>query len=290
MGREFEGPAGRDIPDDRARPFTAVVLAADRTASDQVAAKAGVACKAFAPVGGVPMVLRVVDALQAAGTVGRIVLCGPPAAILDKLPELKRRIDAGELAWCPSLGSPSQSAAAALSAVGPDQPVLLTTADHALLRADIVDYFVRQSRASGADATVALVKHSTVLEKFPSTKRTVLRMRDGHFCTCNLFAFMSPRARKILTLWRGVEQRRKMPRRLIAGLLGIWGVAAYLLGWLSMAGALRRVSMRIGAELSLVLMPIADAGVDVDTPADLELVESLLGGAGVARAGDPQGS
>lgn len=280
MGHEIAERRLRSAPEGADRAFTAVVLAADRTGADQVAAKAGVPCKAFAPVGGVPMVLRVLGALRSAGTVGRIVLCGPPAPILEKLPELKRSIDAGELTWCPSLGSPSQSAVAALAQLGPDEPVLLTTADHALLRPDIVDYFISQSRLQAADATVALVKHSTVVERFPGTRRTVLRMQDGHFCTCNLFALMSPRARIVVDLWRSVEQRRKVPRRLIAGLLGIPGVAAYLFGRLSLDVALKRVSRRMGARLAAVLLPFAEAGVDVDTPADLELVESLFSATG----------
>ena len=51
-------------------PFWAVVLAADRTSADPVALAAGVPCKALAPVGGRPMLLRVLDALSAAEEVG----------------------------------------------------------------------------------------------------------------------------------------------------------------------------------------------------------------------------
>ena len=276
--------------DTGARAFTAVVLAADRTAADAVAAQAGVACKAFAPVGGVPMILRVIAALQAAERVGRIVLCGPPAPLLGQLPELRRLIDAGQVGWRPSLGSPSQSAAAALGDIAPEVPVLLTTADHALLRGEIVDDFLARSRSSGADATVALVKHAIVHGRFPGTRRTVLRMRDGHVCTCNLFAFLSPRARDIVTLWRSVEQNRKVPRRMIARLLGIRGVAAYLLGRLSLETALRRISAQVGAEVSAIAMPFAEAGVDVDTPADLALVESLLRAGSGAQPESAQGS
>ena len=41
--------------------LTAIVLAADRTPRDPVARAAGVPCKSLAPVGGRPMVLRVLD-------------------------------------------------------------------------------------------------------------------------------------------------------------------------------------------------------------------------------------
>lgn len=259
-----------------ARPFTAVVLAADRSAADPVARSAGAPCKAFAPVAGVPMILRVIRALESSRSIGRVILCGPPADILAKLPELKRRVDAGEVGWCASRESPSLSALAALSTLDPAVPVLLTTADHALIRADIVDDFVEKSRSNGADATAAMVAHASVQTLFPATRRTVLRMRDGHFCSCNLFCLMSPRARDIVSFWRGVEQSRKNPRRLVAGLLGIRGVAAYVLGGLSLHGALRRISTRIGVHVSVIVLPYPEAGVDVDTPADLALAESVL--------------
>ena len=45
--------------------FTAIVLAADRTGGDPIAVKTGMACKAIAPICGTPMIIRVLDALEA---------------------------------------------------------------------------------------------------------------------------------------------------------------------------------------------------------------------------------
>ena len=45
--------------------FAAIVLAADRRPDDPVAKAAGVPCKSLTPVGGKPMVFRVLDALTA---------------------------------------------------------------------------------------------------------------------------------------------------------------------------------------------------------------------------------
>ncbi|MGB4781436.1 hypothetical protein [Candidatus Methylomirabilis sp.] len=57
--------------------MTAIVLAGDRVSDDPVARAAGVPCKALVPVGGVPMVLRVLGALAEAQAVGDRILCGP---------------------------------------------------------------------------------------------------------------------------------------------------------------------------------------------------------------------
>jgi GTP:adenosylcobinamide-phosphate guanylyltransferase len=50
------------------RLFTAVVLAGDRGSEDPVARAAGVRSKSLTPVGGRPMVLRVIDALEDRGS------------------------------------------------------------------------------------------------------------------------------------------------------------------------------------------------------------------------------
>ena len=51
-------------------PFTAIILAGDRTSGDPLAEAAGVACKSLVPVGGRPMVLRVLDSLEMDGKSG----------------------------------------------------------------------------------------------------------------------------------------------------------------------------------------------------------------------------
>ena len=54
--------------------FNALVLAADRTPDDAVARFAGVSCKAAAIVGGVPMLLRVLNALAPVPGLSQIVV------------------------------------------------------------------------------------------------------------------------------------------------------------------------------------------------------------------------
>ncbi|MCE3250517.1 MAG: hypothetical protein K0R41_4342, partial [Geminicoccaceae bacterium] len=52
---------------------------------------------------------------------------------------------------------------------------------------------------------------------------------------------------------------------------------AYLLGWLSLDAAMARASEVIGAKVAVVRLPFAEAAIDVDKPADLDLVEAILG-------------
>lgn len=256
------------------RPFSAIVLAADRGRDDPVATAAGVAAKCLTPVAGIPMVVRVVRALQGSACVDTILLCGPAADILQDSPDLRQLVDGTRVRWMSPLGSPSASAAAALDAVPEDQPVFLTTGDHPLLRPDMVRHFLDQASASGFDVAVALAPHELVQQAYPRTRRTVLKFSDGHYCGCNMFAFLSPRGRGMVPLWKKVEAERKRPVRVI-GLVGWVAMLLYALGILSLAGAMRRISRQTGLSAGAVTMPFAEAAIDVDSAADLDLAREI---------------
>ena len=256
--------------------FAAVVLAGDRTSTDPVALDAGTICKAIAPICNKPMIMRVLDALQESGLISSIVLCGPPKAALVACPELAKRIAKDDIDWIPSEDSPSKSAEAALARVSLDQPVLLTTADHALLDAEIVTTFIQGTIEKNVDATFGLVDYECIKASFPSVKRTVIKLQDAHYCGCNLFAFMTKEGRKLVPFWRNVEQSRKRPWRMVIGLMGLSAILSYLLGRLSLQRVLNRLSGRLDINLAAVVLPYARVGVDVDTAEDRKFVEMIL--------------
>ena len=255
--------------------FTAIILAADRSADDPVTRAAGVSCKALTPVGGIPMVQRVLNALEESLAVGPRLLCGPPWPLLEQAATLKSGVDAGDYSWTANRDSPSASAGATLEQIPDSQPVLLTTADHALLSSQIIDYFCAQACTADFDLLVGLAPHELVATTYPGVHRTRLRFSDRDYCSCNLFAFMTPRSRTITTFWRKVESQRKRPWRMFAT-LGWWPVFKYLLGRLSLQEALARISGRLEMKIGVVILPFAEAAVDVDTENDWRLVQQIL--------------
>jgi CTP:molybdopterin cytidylyltransferase MocA len=263
--------------------FTALVLAGDRHANDSVALDAGVPCKALAPVAGTPMILRVIHALENCGLVDRIILIGP--AVLQGCAAVDELIRAGRVERIPNLNGPSASAVAGLKSLAPDTRVLLTTADHALLRSDIVADFLHGAGNQDVDVVAGVVKYEHVRAALPEVKRTVIRLADGQFCGCNLFAFLTPGGRKMAEFWVEVERSRKKPARLIVQLLGLRGILAYLIGKLTLHAALARLSKRTGVRLGTVEVTAPHAAVDVDTPADRALAEQLLSRDGISPMG-----
>lgn len=252
--------------------WTAILLAGQRPGEDDFPARYGVAAKALIPVGGEPMLGRVARTLLASPSVGRIlILAQQPDALLK-----------GELAWMadePRIGAAASGAgisssigAVAGSAAAPF-PLLVTTADHALLTPEMVETFL--AGAAGADVAFALVERALVEQVHPETRRTWLRLGDGDYSGANLFALASPASREALAFWSRVEKDRKKALRLIA-YFGPWLLLRALTRTISLDRALAKIGRRMGLALAAVRLPFPEAAIDVDKPADVELAEKIL--------------
>jgi GTP:adenosylcobinamide-phosphate guanylyltransferase len=255
--------------------FTAVILAGVRPTGDPVAEAAGVSCKAFIPVGDRPMVLRVLDALDASRQIGTRILCGPSQNSIAQQPELKARIAEDRLKWVAGQSTPSSSTHHVLQSLSDNAPVLVTTADHALLSAQIIDYFCTEALKAGCDVAVGLTSHAEVISAFPETRRTAMKFKDGSYCGCNLFGFMNPPSYRAAQFWRGIEQERKNPLKMMR-ILGWRAVLRYLAGKMSLTDALGHLSKKMGLRAGAVVLPFPEAAVDVDTVSDWKFVQSLV--------------
>lgn len=261
--------------DPQTHQMTAIVLAGDRTKADSLINHTKAGSKAMIDLEGTPMVRRVLNSLRLSTVVNKICLAGPEASEVATDEELQRWVDAGEVRWTEPGISPSTSAYQAMRDLGPQEAVLLTTADHPLLTPEIVDAFGRQSLADDVDVTVGLAPYALVEEAYPGIRKTVLHFSDGDFCGCNLFAFITPEGRRAAKFWRKIEQERKKPL-VVIGLLGWWAVIRYRFGWLSLEEALAKLSKRLGLRMRAVILPYANAAIDVDSIADLVLVQGAL--------------
>ncbi len=255
--------------------LTAIVLAGDRTKQDKLISHSGVACKALIEIDGIPMVHRVLTSLQQAKVVDNILLAGPHGDEIKDDAGLQEMISDNRITWRAPDASPSTSAYNSMKSLPADTPVLLTTADHPLLTPEIIDAFGRQSLADDVDITVGLAPHGIITDAYPGIKKTVLRFSDGEFCGCNLFAFLTPEGRRAASFWRKIEQQRKKPL-VVIGLLGWWTVLRYRLGMLPLEEALAKLGKRLGLRIRAVILPYANAAIDVDSIADLKLVNGYF--------------
>jgi len=244
--------------------FNALILAGSRGGIDPVAAYAGVPNKALIAVGGRTMLARVVDALRAAGA-GRILVSTNDETVRREALALGTEAIAAE-------AGPSASAARGFAVAG--APLLLTTADHALLRSEWITEFLG-AVPEDADVAVLLARRETIERDAPTTKRTYLRFADGDWSGCNLFWLATPAANAALDLWQQVERDRKRPWRIVRR-LGIMPLLRYATGRLTLSSALADIGGRVGVLARVVESAFGLAAVDVDKPGDLDLVRGLV--------------
>ena len=249
--------------------WQALVLAAGRGPGDPLAGAYGVANKCAIPVGGVPMLRRVHDALAASGLFNRIAVSIDDEAAARAVLGRSARVLA-------SATSAPASVLAAVASGALQYPVLITTGDHALLTPRMLAHFCAASETSGADFTVGLARAEIVLAAYPESVRTFFRLGSDRVSGCNLFALLNARGLRLLERWQYLEQARKKPWRLVAA-FGPVALLRFALGRLSLDAAFATVSARLGLAVKPVIMPFAEAAIDVDKPADKDLAEKILG-------------
>lgn len=254
------------------------MLAGSRGATDPVAQAKGLPHKALVPVLGVPMLLRVVRTLLANAGIRHIVLCLDQALKDHGLgPELDALIADGTVEIAAPKDSPSESVADIvdrLQKVDKAWPLLVTTADHPLLTPAMVQHFI-DAAPDETDFTLGLATASIIKQDYPDAVRTFYRFAGEGFSGCNLFMLYNPKARAFITFWQNMERHRKRPWRLVAA-IGPSLLIRFLTGRLTIEAALAHLSKRIGAKAKAVIMPFAEAAIDVDKPGDLVLAETIL--------------
>ena len=250
--------------------YTAILLAGSRPGRDHFAHQFGTDMKALVAVGGEPMVRRPVRALLASEAVGEVVvLSQAPDRIAAVIPKDTR------VRFKQSFGTIAETMLQLLDATDMKWPLLVTTADHALLTPSMVNEFCAAS--ASVDVTIGVVQRETLLRRLPGTERTWLKFRGDAYTGANLFALASPKVRTAIELWRPVEQDRKKAWRVIA-LLGPATLVGAALRMVSIDEVLARLGGRLGLKVHAVRLSDPLAGVDVDKPADHTLVEAILAG------------
>ena len=256
--------------------LTVLVLAGRRGPSEPLAQATGWSHKALMPVRGIPMLSRVLRSLGPLCGVRRFVVSTDEPGSLEAIAELHTLAEAGLLQLAPVGDSPSTSALGYLRQLAAGDLLLVTTADHPLLTTDMLEYFCQAARTSDADVTVGVMAESLFRASYPTSPRSFIPLRGERFCGTNLFVLRAgPGAEAAAAFWHGSGQFRKRPWRLLST-FGLLNFVLLALGRLDAEAARQRAERVIGARIAFVQMPFAECAIDVDSPADLALVNRII--------------
>ena len=258
------------------RRYTALVLAATRGGPRDPLAEAGhVSHKAFIGLAGKPMLRRVVEGVIASGRVGQVIV-----SIEQDAMEEAKQVLAGLESRVPIIHTPSRESigvsVAAIEQAFPEAlPMIITTGDNGLHTGEIVKSFCDQLDTVTADGALGLTNARYVLETYPDGARAFHRFRDGQFSSCNLYAFLTPKAFKGAAIFNGGGQFGKKPKRLI-GAFGLLAFLVYKSRAVKVRSFIRFLSRAIGVRTVPVFLPFAEGPIDIDRMSDWQLAERII--------------
>lgn len=258
-----------------------IILAAKRRNEDDDFSQHSALGKAMANLHGKPMLAYVIAAVVEAGIADEIIVVAD--SDLTQIPAIRAASCGVQLHHVAASDSLCGSVTKALQVASVDRPVLITTADNALLSPSSVrEFYLSAVKQRGI--SVGAVSESVIEERYPANKRTYHKFRDIKISGANLFCLNGRDTEQAIKFWRSIESYRKRPWK-IAAAFGPLTLFNMLLGRLNLSDAFRQVSRTVGIDVRIVQLSEAEAAMDVDRWADFIQAESIL-----ASRSHPQGS
>lgn len=255
--------------------YTALVLAASRGSQDPLAVAGGVSHKCFIDIAGQPMLRRVVESVWNSGRVKQVIVQIEAESMAEAKQILAPLGIDDRLVFTPSSTSIGASVFAAVDAFPDALPLIITTGDNALHTGDLVKYFCDELDKSDADGALGLTRAEVVLAEYPEGNRAFHRFSDGGYSSCNLYAFLTPRAVQGAAVFNGGGQFGKKPKKLI----GAFGIAAFLVyksRLTKLKTFLSFISRGLQFKTAAILIPFAVGPIDVDRQVDWDLANRIV--------------
>ncbi|MEM7729340.1 MAG: nucleotidyltransferase family protein [Pseudomonadota bacterium] len=254
---------------------SALVLAARRPgAVDPLAAKAGVTHKCLIEMDGGPMIELVLRSLADSDHVREIFISIDDPAALDSVAMIHDGSLGKPVTLLPSAENLFQSVKAALS-VTDRLPIIICTADNALQTAEMVDHFCGHFEAGDCDAAVALTPAEVIWAKYPDGQRRPYTFKDGKYSNCNLFGLRTPRSVAAAKAFEGGGQFGKSKARIFKA-FGLLNLFMYHYTLVSLDGVFARLSKRFRVKVVPIIMPFAEAPIDVDNERTERIARQVL--------------
>jgi GTP:adenosylcobinamide-phosphate guanylyltransferase len=248
--------------------FDAVVMAGGGKA-DQLTEQAGVTNKAFILLNGKQLLGYVLDSLSMTPSIERVVVVGPERE-LESLRQQGYRF-----AVVPEAGGMLDNAAAALQEVDQSRLCLIVTGDIPLLNRQVLEEFLALCAPYDRDLYYPVLTRESCQGRFPETRRTYVRLKEGTFTGGNLML--------IRPGWLALNRHRlemfiayrKKPLKLLRILPPLFTLK-FLFKRLSLSDLENVFSRLLQLQARAVLCDLVEIGTDVDKISDLEVVRKAL--------------
>lgn len=224
--------------------------------------------EALIRIGSKAMVEYVIEALLKTRQIRRILVVGP-------VEELSRILTGARIQLISAAGGIMENIEAGLNQLTGEKRVLLVTSDIPMLTTRSVDNFIELCGDMSSDLYYPIIPRQIVEDRFASTRRTYVTLKDGVYTGGNLFLFNPSVLKQCVKKGQLIIAQRKSPLGLCR-LIGLPFLVKYLLHLLTTKDVQKKVSELLGIRGEVIISHCPEVGVDVDNPSDLELASQYI--------------
>ena len=229
--------------------------------------------KALVDIAGKPMIQWILDALDQARTIDRIVIVGltEKSGISSKKP----------VSYVSNQGKMIENLKAGAEKVQEVNPkakyALIVSSDIPAITGEMVDWVVNTSMQTQRDVYYNVIQREVMEERFPGCKRTWTKLKDMEVCGGDMnVGRLGMIVDDDRDIWNKITDSRKNPLKQ-AALIGFGTALSLLFGQLTLQKAEESIMKKLGITGRAMVCPYAEVGMDVDKLFQLEIMREDLG-------------
>jgi NDP-sugar pyrophosphorylase family protein len=227
------------------------------------------ASKAMLDIGGKPMVQWVLDALNGAAEIDKVVIVG--------LSE-EEGIESDKIsAFVPNMGDLIANVRAGVNKTLEINPqtnhVIVVSSDIPAITSEMIDWLVNDSKGSDMDLYYTVIERQVMEKRFPTSKRSYVRLKDVEGCGGDVNIIHASLAASDSDIWNRLLDSRKNAIKQ-AAIIGFDTLLLMLLRAVTIDQAVGKVAKKLKITGKAIVCPFAEVGMDVDKPNQLELLRN----------------
>jgi GTP:adenosylcobinamide-phosphate guanylyltransferase len=227
------------------------------------------ASKAMLDIGGKPMVQWVLDALNGAAEIDKVVIVG--------LSE-EEGIESDKIsAFVPNMGDLIANVRAGVNKTLEINPqtnhVIVVSSDIPAITSEMIDWLVNDSKGSDMDLYYTVIERQVMEKRFPTSKRSYVRLKDVEVCGGDVNIIHASLAASDSDIWNRLLDSRKNAIKQ-AAIIGFDTLLLMLLRAVTIDQAVGKVAKKLKITGKAIVCPFAEVGMDVDKPNQLELLRN----------------
>ena len=227
--------------------------------------------KALLDVAGKPMIQWVLDALDGAASIQRVVIIG----LNDESGVTCRK----RVAYLPNQGGMIDNIRVGIQELlkfdSKERAVLIASSDIPGITPEMVDWVVTAAEKAEKDVYYNVIPREVMERTFPGSKRSYTKLKGMQLCGGDMNLVHASLVTTHEDIWDKLIASRKNVFKQ-AALIGYDTLLLLLLQRITLDEAVQRATQRLHITGRAIVCPYAEVGMDVDKPHQLELVREYL--------------